>query len=424
MPGSTVNILVLGDSAVWGQGLQPSEKFHSLVQAGIRAGNPAVTDTPKVVVAHSGATIGSGDFADPPPLTQLPPPGAPVGEVPTSYPTIIQQSQRFTGPPAPLAVDLILVDGGINDVSIFNILNPFVSTTTLETLIRNDCYTAMKVLLVELERKFPNARIIVTGYYPIVSAQSNLWPLELLCLAVIGAIYWPAILNGAIFAEFMKQNIVTNCQYFADRSSFWLNWAVFEERNASNRQIHFADPYWFGLNATRSVFTASPWLFGINADGSRQDTIDRQTTCAAAHVARPEVDVFACERASAGHPNQVGAQAYASAILNILFPPRSLSVHVSPSPVPLRVATSIVISAEDAATHAPVAGTVQIRNFDSLGRAVYAQVPTGTSYAATFRQGKVRQFDPETRTWYWELTEPGATVSATGYPSTEVDFGW
>jgi lysophospholipase L1-like esterase len=419
MPGSTVNMLVLGDSAMWGQGLQEQDKFHSLVQVAIPARNPAVTSVPKVVLAHSGATIGSGDLTNPPPLTV-----PPIGEMPTTYPTIIQQCQRFTGPPEPAAVDLILVNGGINDVSIMNILNPSVTTTTLETYLRNYCYTAMKVLLVELERKFPNARIIVTGYYPIVSTQSNLWLLDLFCLAAVGAVFWPAILGGVIFAEWMKQQIIVNCQYFAERSSSLLYWAVSEERSASNRQIDFADAYWFGLDATRSALTANPWLFGINPDSSPQDTVVRQPACNAAHAARPEVDVFACERASMGHPNQQGAAAYANAILAILFPPRRLTIHVSPSPVPLGVPTSVVVSAEDASTHTPVVGTVKIRNFDANGRPVYAQFNTGIPYATTFREGMVRQFDTELRKWVSELVSPDGVVSATGYPNVQVPFGW
>ncbi len=414
MPGSTVNMLVLGDSSIWGQGLQEPDKFHSRVQVAIPARNPTVTTVNKVVLAHSGATIGSGDPTNPSALTE-----PPVGEVPTSYPTIIQQCQQFTGPPAPNEVDLILVDGGINDVSIMNILNPTVTTTTLETYMRNYCYTAMKVLLVELERKFPNARIIVTGYFPIISTQSNLWLLDLFLYATTG-------LLGVILAEWMKQQIIVNCQCFAERSSSLLYWAVSEERSASGRQIDFADAYWFGLDGTRAALTANPWLFGINPDTSPQDTVQRHNACVVADAApdRPDVNLYICDRASVGHPNPQGAAAYANAILAILFPPRRLTVRVSPSPVPLGVATSIIISAEDANTHAPVVGTVNIRNFDTLGRPIYTQFNTGTSYATTFREGRVMQFDTELRKWIAETTSPSGVVSATGYPNVEVPFVW
>lgn len=416
MPGATVNMLVLGDSAIWGQGLQENEKFHSLVQAAIPARNPAVTSVTKVVLAHSGAKIGSGDFTNPAPLTV-----PPVGEVPTYYPTIMQQCQQFTGPPAPAEVDLILVDGGMNDVGVMRVLDPNVTTTTLETHMVNYCYTAMKVLLVELERKFPNARIIVTGYYPILSSQSNPWLFDAFGRGVVGAALW---LGGSIFWEWMKQPLIVNCQYFAGRSSWHLWLAVSEERIASNRQIDFADPRYFGLDESRAALTTNSWLWGINPDGSPQDTVVRQPACNEAHAARSDVDVFACERASTGHPNAQGAAAYANAILAILFPPRRLTVSVAPSPVPLGVPTSVVVSAEDANTHAPVVGTVKVRNFDTLGKPVYAEFNTGTAYATTFREGRVRQFDPELRKWILELISPGGVVNATGYPSAEVPFVW
>jgi hypothetical protein len=311
------------------------------------------------------------------------------------------------------------VDGGINDVSILNILNPSVTTATLEIYIRNYCYTAMKTLLVELERKFPNARIIVTGYFPIISTQSNLWLLDLFCYAAAG-------IFGLAAAEWMRQQIIVNCQYFAERSSSLLYWAVDEERTASGRRIDFADAYWFGLDATHAALTANPWLFGINPDGSQQDTVQRHDACVAADAAldRPDVNLYICDRASVGHPNAQGAAAYANAILAVLFPPRRLTVHVSPSPVPLGVATSIVVSAEDASTHAPVVGTVKLRNFDIQGRPIYAQFNTGTSYGTTFREGMVMQFDTELRKWVGETTSPDGVVSATGYPSAEVPFVW
>jgi hypothetical protein len=66
------------------------------------------------VLAHSGATIGVGDTETADPVD---------GEVPTSYPTILQQCDLFTG--LRDKVDLVLMDGGMNDVDVTTILNPF-----------------------------------------------------------------------------------------------------------------------------------------------------------------------------------------------------------------------------------------------------------------------------------------------------------
>jgi len=67
---------------------------------------------------------------------------------------------------------------------------------------------------------------------------------------------------------------------------------------------------------------------------------------------------------------------------------------------------------------------VKIRNFDANGRPVYLEFGTGTSQAATFRTGLVRQFDPELKKWIPEETNPGGVVIATGFPATKIPFEW
>jgi lysophospholipase L1-like esterase len=431
MPGSTLNMLVLGDSVAWGQGLQPEQKFHSLVKAAIEARTPGVTVVP-ILRAHSGAVICTqNEIPTDPQCTATDPPVC--GEVPTRRPSIVRQCDEFTGPATDAEIDLILVTGGSNDVDLFNILNPMVSTATLEPRIVRFCGDALRELLGKLCKKFGHARIIVVGYYPIISNDSGLTlpnnvalqQLAQALVALLGPAVWAGMSGGGLLLEEVaRQNIIVNCQYFADRSSQVGYWAVFDQRTALGRLIDYVDVYTVGFDGTRSVLTANSWLFGINGnDGTRQDTVDRQAVCNTAWGSAPD-KLFTCQMASVGHPNPQGARAYADAILNTLFP-HLLTVRVSPSPIPFGEPTSVIISAEDVSTHAPVAGTVKIRNFDALGRPVYARFPTGTAYAATFREGTIRVFDPELRKWIPEPgTYPSGVVSAAGYPSTEVPFGW
>src|SRR5258708_26456358 len=98
-------LLILGDSVTWGQGLLPVHKISTIVATQINA-------SPKML-AHSGATIGIGDSN----FDVMPSP-----EVPNSYPTIIEQVDKFIGDQAD--VQWILMNGGINDVDIRSILNP------------------------------------------------------------------------------------------------------------------------------------------------------------------------------------------------------------------------------------------------------------------------------------------------------------
>src|SRR5690348_5986491 len=93
----TFKIVVLGDSVTWGQGLLDDEKMHNLVAEGLGVGIPDVT-----LLAHSGAVIGVGLNTAVPGVN---------GEVPVSYPTIVQQCQGFSDDIQ--GVDLVIVNGGI-----------------------------------------------------------------------------------------------------------------------------------------------------------------------------------------------------------------------------------------------------------------------------------------------------------------------
>jgi len=74
------------------------------------------------------------------------------------------------------------------------------------------------------------------------------------------------------------------------------------------------------FTATNAALASNPWLFGIHADltVSPEDPMaaERHQACDLF-----ETDIFqreGCYRASAGHPNQRGAEAYADAILAAL----------------------------------------------------------------------------------------------------------
>ena len=112
----------------------------------------------------------------------------------------------------------------------------------------------------------------------------------------------------------------------------------------------------------------------------------------------------------------VSAPYYADAA--ITWPPLrhpQLNVAVQPYPVPMGQATSVIVRATDMYTGAAVDGTVNING------AVVAR--TNVAFTYTFMYKRVRQFDAETRTYYYELIPPVGTVIATGYPDTTIDLG-
>ncbi|PYP91835.1 MAG: hypothetical protein DMG65_05910 [Candidatus Angelobacter sp. Gp1-AA117] len=309
----TFRILVFGDSVAWGQGLQDANKFHSLVEQELRRrhGNIGVY---KDVRAHSGATVS--------------PVRSPTafqsrlnGEIPTSFPTISEQVMEFEGAPDAPDVDLVLLDGGINDVNVRTILWPLTSSTTIKNAVQVSCHDAMLALLGELLMKFSMSRIIVTGYFQIISEQSDLLLLDAVLIALgldLGSL--PGAIVGGVIGEATRRQIAANCATFVTEANRQLKLAVDTANSqlpaGSAARVFFADPKFGPQN---SVLAPQAFLYAIHADLSPEDPADiagpRGTACAAASA---QTDVNTCKRASVGHPNSKGAQAYANAIIPLL----------------------------------------------------------------------------------------------------------
>jgi hypothetical protein len=95
------------------------------------------------------------------------------GEIPSTFPTILQMVDEYKGPVSPDRVDLILLDECINDVGATSrLLDDQISHNELESVIYQSCHNGMKTLLQAVSSKFPNAVIIVTGYFIAISWQT------------------------------------------------------------------------------------------------------------------------------------------------------------------------------------------------------------------------------------------------------------
>ena len=295
-------LVTLGDSVHWGQGLVRDHKLHWLVFRELFKIHPGLQDHH---FAHSGATIGVGAT-----VTQQ----RVDGEVPVAYPTILEQVAGFTGSPADVVA--VLVNGGINDVDIRNILNPIISPKILGVLIEEYCYDSMKVLLDTVCQRFDNpaTRIVLTPYYPILSPLSKPFGIPWL-LANEGLMLPPHIdLDSG------TNILVAKCMQFWQQSHLQLRKAA-NEVNATFPQprVAFADP---GFTENNAVFAGEPWLFGLKQPPLLlpQDEViaQRRVACDAAFPPTEIPSREQCYRASAGHPNVEGARRYAAAILAAL----------------------------------------------------------------------------------------------------------
>lgn len=160
------NLLVLGDSIPWGQGLKDEHKAWYLVKTWLEStGGEQVRET---VLAHSGAVIGSvGDSA-----------GNPIpsldGEINRGSPSVNDQIDSALRTYAdPGKVDLVMVDGCINDLDARRLLNAANNAAEIRELAQQKCGPPVEALLARIAGSFPNAHVVITGYYPILSEKTS-----------------------------------------------------------------------------------------------------------------------------------------------------------------------------------------------------------------------------------------------------------
>jgi len=321
----TFHMLVIGDSIQWGQGLQEHEKMHRIVEDEIKSTLANKMALHKAVLAHSGATIGQ-ETPDKNPKKQKF-----HGEINVSSPTIREQVNiALAGKDKDDTVDLVLLDGGINDVGAAVIVNP--KSKELTATIKACCYDRMKSLLEEVTTKFPKAKIIVTGYYAIVSERSDtdfidigLTALGLAVAGVAGAI------TGAVLSDSAIEKIHQNCLQFQQEGHQHINNAiadVMRENVDANGRIFFADP---NFTANNAIFAPQALIFGVSLNPNPDFDLEIELENVLmpednAVIAKQRIvncdqqvpDDQVCPVASCGHPTPKGATHYANSAITQL----------------------------------------------------------------------------------------------------------
>lgn len=162
---AALQMLVLGDSIMWGQGLRDDEKFSSRVKCWLQ--ERTNREVRVHIEAHSGAVISGASAAKLNFTTSN-------GEVNLPAPTINEQLdhaiQFYQGEQASPA--LILMNGCINDIGVKNLLAASTPLDGLRARARKSCGEDMYGLLQRVRKSFSQSYVLVTGYYPIVSPQT------------------------------------------------------------------------------------------------------------------------------------------------------------------------------------------------------------------------------------------------------------
>jgi lysophospholipase L1-like esterase len=291
-------IVALGDSIIWGQGLLPNERFTELVRQAPALSHPEGVTLESL--AHSGAVIGANGVTGTPE----------VGEVPGSRLSIIEQCDGFAN--APENVDLVILDGGINDVGVPNILNPLAVIPPLDSRVIHACHDGMLVLLRKVSAKFtkPSCRILVTGYYTILSGLSD--PLGVTKLLSLHGIAVPGFLDRDL--DFINP-VLNRCKAFFNDSTQQLTRAV---ADAGDARIKFVPSGFTDANAAFVPGTSLLWGLTLDDDLDPQDPVAaaRHQQCDLAHPDPLQLlEREKCYRASAGHPNVQGAVQFSNQVL-------------------------------------------------------------------------------------------------------------
>ena len=303
-----LSVLALGDSIVWGQGNTDDTKFVGVVCDLLRSRGHAPSLT---LLAHSGA-VASPTTNDAGPV--------PWGEVPELAPSV---SAQLGGAPQhidPKEVGLVLIDGGINDLSAFHIVvaNPF-DPHGLEKLGSqcNQLFSGpVHQLIDQTVETFPSARIVVTGYYPIVSEQTGVRALVQLMkhlpspegvanfLDSTAEHLSDELLTLAIDVE--RKRIIAQSALFASLSSQLLAAAV--ASHGATGRVFYADP---GFGPENAFAAPKTWLWSGSDDPLFGLRVQRYTE----HILQSPFDwPLITPLASMCHPNVEGSKAYAAAI--------------------------------------------------------------------------------------------------------------
>ena len=340
--GRPLNMLVLGDSILWGQGLKTEHKswYHVKVWLEKTTGRAVI----EKVEAHSGAIIERSSAPE-----SLPTPNP---EIDVAVPTLneeLDNAERFYSDR--LGIDVVLVSGCANDVGTQNLLNA-TATEQIDEMTKAKCGLPMEKLLRRITTSFPAARVIVTGYYPFFSEKTrNDFILKALVRRFFKIIPGTPTLSSKELLERLTAN--SNAWYRASNNA--LSQAVQNVNSGLHREqvmfakIEFSPEHSFA--APQSYlweFNRSPFrmvlvvlsfgkiLLPANDEVRKQrsascrEFFKRQPSETDAQKKEREQRRLLCRYAALGHPNRKGALLYSDAILKILKTPFTVTASSSP----------------------------------------------------------------------------------------------
>lgn len=326
--------LVVGDSLIWGQGLEEKDKIYSHTAQWLRReafGRPREVNLK--VKAHSGATI----TFEPKDAAKMGPAGVDEntfypGEVNVTFPSMMKQvenaSAEYRSAGYRRGADLVMLTAGITDLTVEGVLNPFGDDRKLPALIETVCRDRVVKLLDAISTANPDAIIAVVGYFPMISSHSpggavfNGWLETLGMPGFLQPMINNPLIRPLIFGRLRKKAI--------RRSEIWLT--------ESNRNLRLAvEAANTKGKSSRAIFIESPLtrehaaeaprtvLFRIRSNGTITDPLyeNRKAECRTAFAdLKRRTGISAspkrCSLAAVGHPDERGSRLYADTVISKL----------------------------------------------------------------------------------------------------------
>lgn len=213
-----------------------------------------------------------------------------------------------------------MLSAGITDIAVEGVLNPFDNPKKLSPLIEEVCRKRVGDLIAHIAESNPQAKIVLIGYYPILSPRSsrsavfNGWLETLNIPNWLQGIANNRVMRPLLFGRLFKRALMRS-RIWAQDSDRQLNIAVAEH----NTKVGWNQAIFIPSNLTEenAVETPNTLLFRMRKDGTVEDPLfsRRKADCAAAfddlwRVTRIENSLKRCTVAAVGHPNPTGSRFY------------------------------------------------------------------------------------------------------------------
>lgn len=329
------HFLVVGDSLIAGQGLREEDRFYSLTADWL--GKELEPSGSRVLFknkSHSGSNV----YLNQEEKQALQKAEMPLDkfyhpEVNFSFPAIDTQvsvaAREYAAEGIPgEEVDLVMVSGGITNISVKSIINPFESERELREDIVEYCNGYMGRLVSETSKAFPKATIAVIGYYPMISPKSSTGMIYNAVLELYG-FPGPAkpLMNNRLTKQFFKilhAKMTKRSRIWTEGSERELK-AVVAAHNlsgAGGRAVYVPSP----IDESNCFGTRNSLLWKMGKKGRSEDDLYdlRQKVCSEAIESVKDIGVQFrerfCELSGLGHPNPEGARAYTESIKKELRP--------------------------------------------------------------------------------------------------------